>query len=249
MPRKSRWSLLPPVGGTILLVAGVVVGLRAPQAVLASTLLGVFGIIGIMVGIGAPLRRPGSPSGHHWRLIGFGVAAMVAAGVIVTLPPHSYVVGVLLLICGVGAWCVGVGMLGGGWFGIIGACASGLLASSLLMAPTPLALAKVGVPVQCHVAGSDGLDVRDFTAVCPGGHRYAFNSESLHDFPGGRVTVLVDPNGVFEAEYAGEHDPPEDVAVAVLSILVAAGVVVAAAMNRSRRKGRVAHVVKPPITT
>lgn len=247
MTGKVRWVL--PIGGAVLLAAAVVIGVVAPRLVALSLVAGVFGIIGITVAIGAPLRRPGSPQGPYWRLIAYGVAGMVVGSLAVTLPPHSYLVGVLVMVLGVGCWCVGVGILGGGWFGIIGAGAAGLLVMGLAMAPTPVALSYVGVPVQCHVQGSDGRDVYDFTAVCPGGRTYAFNSEQSRDFPGGRVTVLVDPHGIISAEFVGEQSPDEDLPVAVGAVLVAAGVVVAAAYNRRRLRGRVAHVVQPPVTT
>jgi hypothetical protein len=247
--KRIRWSLVMAVAGAVMLAAAIVIGVVAPRDVALSLVLGVFGIIGISVVVGSPLRRAGSPHGPHWRLITYGVIAMAAASLIVTFPPHSYVAGSLFLVLGAGLFCIGTAILGGGWFGIIGACAGGLLASALVMAPTPLALARIGVPVQCVIPGSDGIDVYDFTAVCPGGHRYPFLSKYAHDFPGDRVTILVDPNGVLEAEYAGEHDPAEDLPVAIGSILVAAGVVAAGAINRRRQHGNPRHAVKPPIMT
>jgi hypothetical protein len=247
--KRVRWSLVLPVGGAVMLAVAVVLGVVAPRDVAVSLVVGVFGIIGISVAVGAPLRRAGSPKGPHWRLITYGVVAMIAASLIVTLPPHSYIAGALILVLGAGLFCIGTGMLGGGWYGIVGACGGGLLGAALMMAPTPLALAHVGVTVHCRIPDSDGIDVYDFTAVCPGGHRYPFLSKYSHTFPHAAVDVLVDPNGVLEAEYVGEHDPAEDLPAAVGSILLAAGVVIAAAVNRSRRRGQVAHVVKPPITT
>lgn len=245
---KVRWSLVLPVAGTVLLAGGIIVGLLAPRHTGTALVMGVFGIIGITVALGAPLRRSGSPHGPHWRLIGYGVGGMVAASAIFNLPPHSALAAGLILILSVGSWCIGVGILGGGLYGIAAAVAAGLLGSALLMAPTPLALASVGVPLHCKIPNSDG-HVYDFTAVCPGGHRYTFPSQHSHDFPGARVTVLVDPHGILAPEYAGEHHPAEDLPVAIGSVLVAAGVVVAAAVNRNRRHGEVARVVKPPITT
>lgn len=250
---RSSWVL--SISGTVLLAGAVAACALAPRHTAVAFLIGVLGVLCIAIAVGAPLRRPGPPRGPHWLLIGSGTAAMVVAGLVTTLPPHSYGIGTLFLVLGAGLFCIGVGFLGGGWFGIIGAVAAGLLGAALVIAPTPLALARVGVPEHCSIPAADGYElpdgftVYDFTAVCPDGHRYPFPNTHERVFPGRRVTVLVDPHGVLAPEFAGEHDPGEDLPAAIASVLLPAAVVAAAAINRALRRGRVRPVVKPPITT
>jgi hypothetical protein len=211
-----------------------------------AVVAGVVVIIVIVVLVGAPLRRAGSPRGRSGAMIAVGSVLMVAAGVTFLLPPHPVVVASLVLILGVGLFTIGTAILGGGLFGFLGAAGAGLAGAALMMAPTPIALSHVGRPVACHVRGYDGDPVYDdFTADCPGGRDYHFQTRDTWHFPGGRVTVLVDPNGILAPQFAGQHHPTEDLVVAILSLLAGAGVVTAAAVNHRRRRGQVSPVVRP----
>jgi hypothetical protein len=252
MAWSGRWwrAVWLAAAGVVLLVVAGWLGISSARYLALAVVAGVFGIIAIVVVVGAPLRRGGSPRGRPGTMIFVGSVLMVLAGTAYLLPPHPVVVASLVLILGVGLFTIGTAILGGGLFGILGAVGGGLAGAALMMAPTPIALGHVGVPVSCRVRGYDGGTVYgDFTADCPGGRSYPFTTRDRWDFPAGRVRVLVDPHGIVATEFAGQHHPGEDLLVGILSVLAAAGVVTAAGVNRRLRRGQVRPVVKPPTTT
>ncbi|HEY0475679.1 MAG TPA: hypothetical protein VGD34_28610 [Kribbella sp.] len=235
-------------GATAVVVAGAL-SISSSRYFAFAFVLGVAGVLAIVITIGKPLRRGGSPQGNSTAMIAIGSALFVVAGAAQTFPPHSVLLAVLVLLVGIGLFTVGVAILGGGFFGFLGAAASGFIAPALMLAPTPIALDHVGTTVSCTVDRYRGHAVYDFTASCPNGESYAFTSKRSRDFPGGKVKVIVDPNNVLEAQFVGEHNPSADLVGGILSILVGAGIVAAAALNRRRHRGQVRPVVKPMIHT
>ncbi|WP_432887479.1 hypothetical protein ACQPYH_05475 [Kribbella sp. CA-245084] len=208
---------------------------------------GVSLILVIMIIAGRYFRRPGAPKGPMWQYIGVGFALFVTAGVLYTFPPHTIVAAALVMVLGTGFFTFGIAMLGGGYFGFFGAVASGMAAVPFLMTPTPVALTHVGHTITCHLRGHRGDDevYGEFTADCPSGRSYNFNKHGSHTFPDGQVQVVVDPHGVLQAEFVGQENAKLDLVTGILGLLGAAGIVVAAAVNRRRRHGVVKHVVNP----
>ncbi|MEV5964694.1 hypothetical protein AB0L70_23175 [Kribbella sp. NPDC051952] len=210
---------------------------------------GVSLIIVIMIVAGRAVRRPGSPKGPMWQYIAGGFSLFVLAGVLYTFPPHSVVLPGLIMVLGAGLFTLGIAILGGGYFSFFGAAASGMAAVPFLMTPTPLALVHVGKTITCHIRGYRGHEVSEFTADCPDGHSYDFTKHGFHDFPGGEVPVIIDPHGVFKAEFVGEENVTVDTVGGVLGLIGAGGVIAAAVASRRRQHGQVKHVVKPPFST
>ncbi|MFK4084337.1 hypothetical protein ACI2LF_09535 [Kribbella sp. NPDC020789] len=210
---------------------------------------GVAAILAIMIVAGKPLRHRGSPHGPAWRYVGLGGALFVVAALLNTFPPHSVVLAVLVMLLATGFFTLGIAILGGGYFGFLGAAASGLTATALFMAPTPVGLAHFGRTLSCRVRDPHPYGVRTFTAECPDGRSYDFTSNSPRHFPGGRVNVLVDPHGLLQAQFVGQQHAGRDLVAAVLMLLTAAGVVVAAAVTNRRKHGQVDHVVNPRFTS
>jgi hypothetical protein len=236
------------VGVVLLLVAGVVSAV-APHQLSWSVVIGVVGILAVVMVVGAPLRRRGSPRGRSGRMIGAGSGLLVAAGVSYALPPHPLVVSCLVLMLGATLFTIGVAILGGGVFGLVGAIAAGLVGAALLLEPTPVLLSHVTTPVTCQLHGANGdfTGRRDFSVDCPRGRRYTISNRHDLLFPERRVQVLADPNGLLATQYVGEHQPTADLLAGTASILAAAGVVVAAGLNRRRRHGQVRPVMRMPL--
>lgn len=210
---------------------------------------GMVAIIAIVIVAGRHLRRPGSPKGPTWHHIVLGWVLLVAAGALYTFPPHDIVLSVLVLVLGVGFLVMGIATLGGGNFGYFGALAGGLAAVPFVMTPAPVALSQVGTTITCHVRGYDGDPVYEFTADCPNGHSYDFTKHGSHDFPGGTVPVILDKHGVLQPEFVGEENVTADLVGGILCLLVAAGIIVAAAVHNRRLHGDVRHVVKPGLSS
>lgn len=206
---------------------------------------GVSLIIVIVITAGRHLRHPGSPKGPTWHHIVPGWVLLVLAGALYTFPPHDVVLAVLVMILGAGFLVMGIATLGGGNFGYFGALAGGLAAVPFLMTPTPVALSQVGTTINCHVRGWDGYAVYEFTADCPNGHSYNFTKHGAHDFPDGKVPVILDPHGVLQPEFVGEENVTADLVGGILCLLGAAGIIAAAAVHNRRLHGNVRHVVNP----
>ncbi|WP_405064155.1 hypothetical protein OG474_21590 [Kribbella sp. NBC_01505] len=207
--------------------------------------LGVAAILVITIVAGKPLRRRGSPQGPMWRYVGLGAVLFVVAGLLFTLPPHAVLPAVLVMVLGTVFFTLGIAILGGGYFGLLGALASGLAAVPLFMTPTPVGLAAVGTTITCSVHDYRGRHVSDFTADCPDGRSYDFTTEKLREFPGGKVQVIVDPHGVLKPQFVGQEHVTVDLVAGIACLLGAAGIVAAAAVQRRRRHGQVDHVVSP----
>ncbi|MFF0338148.1 hypothetical protein [Kribbella sp. NPDC004875] len=207
--------------------------------------LGVAVILAIAIVAGKPLRRRGSPHGPMWRYIAFGTSLFVVAGLLATFPPHSTVFAVLVMVLGVAFFTFGIAILGGGYYGYLGALASGLAAVPFFMTPTPVGLAHVGQTLTCTVRDYHSYGVSDFTVDCPNGRHYDFTTDHLHQFPGGRVQVIVDPHGILQAQFVGQAHEQVDLVVGILCLLGAAAIVVAAALHRRKLNGHVKQVVNP----
>ncbi|HZX02526.1 hypothetical protein [Kribbella sp.] len=199
----------------------------------------------IVVVAGRRLRRPGSPKGPTWRNIAIGAVLFVVAGGLYTLPPHNVIFAVLAMLLGCGFFVIGIATLGGGYFGFLGAAAAGMAAVPWMMTPTPLLLSHVGRTVTCKVRNYDGTGVQSFTADCPDGHSHDMSSGDYKHFPNGQVQLIVDPNNVLPAEFAGPLHVTTKVVASILCLLGASGIVVAAAVNNRRLRGAVPHVAKP----
>ncbi|TDO58118.1 hypothetical protein EV651_110152 [Kribbella sp. VKM Ac-2571] len=207
--------------------------------------LGVTVILVIAIIAGKPLRRRGSPQGPTRRYIALGAVLFVVAGLIYTFPPHNVVIAVLVLVLGTMFFTFGIAILGGGYFGYLGAAASAMAAVPFLMTPTPLGLAHVGKTLNCRVHNYRNREVWDFTADCPNGKSYDFRSDYGREFPGGGVQVRIDPHGMLQPRCVGQQHLTLDIVMSVLGLLGASGIVAAAAWNRRRLNGQVDHVVKP----
>lgn len=245
---RARWlpSAVGIAVGVVLLVVAGVVSAAAPRQLSWSVVIGVAGILAIVMVVGAPLRRRGSPQGRSGIMIGVGSGLLVLAGLTYTLPPHPLVVSCLVLMLGAVLFTIGVAILGGGMFGFVGAIAAGLAGAALLLEPTPILLSHVTTPVTCQLRGGDGdfTGGGDFSVDCPDGRRYSFTTKHDLLFPQRRVQVLADPNGILATQYVGQHQPNADLLGGTVSILIAAGVVAAAGLNRRRRHGRVRPVAR-----
>jgi hypothetical protein len=202
-------------------------------------------VLVIVVVAGRRLRRPGSPKGPYWRNIVLGAVLFVLAGGLYTLPPHNVIFAVLVLLLGCGLFVIGIATLGGGNFGYFGALAAGMAAVPWVMTPTPLLMSHVGRPMTCHVRDYQGVGVQSFTADCPDGHSHDLSSGDYKHFPNGQVQLIVDPNNVLQAQFAGPLHVTTKVVASILCLLGASGIVVAAALNRRRLNGQVKHVVNP----
>jgi hypothetical protein len=243
--RKSRWPVVIGSAGAAALIAAGALGTASSKYYALALVIGVVGVIAIVSVVGAPLRRSGSPQGRTGLMIGTSALLAVAASLAMTLPPHSALIGTLLLIVSTGLFAIGVGILGGGMYGIIACVGAGLAGSALLLGPTPIALAHVGTTMTCQIRDYHNRAVGDFTADCPDGHHYSFLTKDWREFPDGRVAVIVDRHGLLQAQFVGQHRPTLDLVVSILSLLIAAGIVVAAALNRRRLRGQVPRVVIP----
>jgi hypothetical protein len=247
--RSDRWAwaggILWGTGVALLAAAGLIEWL-SPGSPGTALMVGATGIVCICVVVGAPIRRSRRESEFPsprsvMRPVLAGVALMAVASVIFTLPPHSIFFAVFLLILGAVLFTFGVAMLGGGVFGVLGPIAAGLLGAALLMAPQRLALADINHTVNCVAIGAHFGDLK---VTCPGPRTYEFRTKGdtgyeVHD----RVRVYTDPHHLLKPMYYGQFHAGKDEVALILSLLVTAGIVAGAAINRRLRGGHPRRII------
>jgi hypothetical protein len=242
--RRSWWGVGLLVLGIALLLSTALTEALSPRSVGASVVLGTFGVICVVVVVGTPLRRQrGGGAGTGGRLIVSALVITLLCGVLYTLPPHSVVFAALLLIVAAGFFTIGVAIVGGGYFGIVGAVGAGLICAAVMMAPTPIALATMDHTVTCEIPAQRFGDTSyEFDVHCPGGKVYPIKTKQPHA-TGVPVRMLFDPHGLLRPEIADRVHVHKDELALVLSLLGGVGTVAAAYVNR--RRGRVRPVVSP----
>ncbi|MGI5224434.1 hypothetical protein [Actinoallomurus sp. CA-142502] len=242
--RRSWWAAGLLVLGIALLLSTALIEALSPDSVGASVLLGTFGVICLVVVVGTPLRRRRAGSAATGgRLIASALVLTLLCGVLYTLPPHSVVFAALLLIVAAGFFTIGVAIVGGGYFGLVGAVGAGLICAAVMMAPTPIALATMDHTVTCEIPAQRYAGTSDdFDVHCPGGKVYPIRSRQPHA-TGVPVRMLIDPHGLLRPEIADRVHVHKDELALLLSLLLGAATVVAAYVNR--RRGRVRPVVSP----
>ncbi|GAA1570640.1 hypothetical protein GCM10009804_28840 [Kribbella hippodromi] len=206
---------------------------------------GVAVILAIVIVAGKPLRRRGSPQGPMWRYIALGAVLFLLGGVMYTFPPHSTLFACLVIVLGTGFFCIGIAILGGGYYTYLGAVASGLAAVPFVMTPTPVGLSRVGQTLTCTIRDYKSYGVSEFTADCPNGHSYPFTVQGLREFPGGKLQVIVDPHGLLRAQFVGQAHVRIDLIAGILCLLGATAIVIAAALHRRKLGGQVKPAMNP----
>jgi hypothetical protein len=243
--KRAWWTAGLVLAGTALLLSTALIEALSPDSVGLAVVLGTFGIILVVVVVGTPLRRGGGTADTGLRLVVSAVVLVLLCGVLYTLPPHSVVFAALLMIVSAGFFTIGVAIVGGGYFGIIGAVGAGLTCAAIMMAPTPIALATMHHTMTCAIPVQPYRDTGlDFDVHCPDGKVYPIRSRQEHAL-GVPVRMLVDPHGLLRPELADRVHVHKDELALALSLLTGAGTVVAALINRRRHRGRVRPVVSP----
>lgn len=177
-----------------------------------------------------------------------GIALIIVAGVVNTLPPHSTIAAVVLLVIGAMAYVFGVSALGQTRIFFSAAAASvSLMGAATLIAPTVIALNAFGSTTGCtvvarsyHYGGTNrhGRSSSSYvhTLRCANNATYSITtgSDSSHEI-GDQVKVLYDPSGLMKPMFTDQHNATADAFLMGAGWLGVIATVMCAVIRKRRR--------------
>jgi hypothetical protein len=220
------------VRGLALVVAGCISTYIAPGYLSLGLAIAGGGLLAVALSDRVPFKRGGV-------LTGTGALSLVVAGAVVTLPPHSWLLGTLFVLIGIACFALGVTTTAGRRWGAAAAVTGGLAAAGLLLAPTPIGQDAVGTFQMCQQRNfTYPIVTGKFTVDCQDGSVYTFRPHGQVSAPGGQILLTADPRNRFCPVLVEDWDTTPLAAIKAGTPLVAALVVVAVSGGLARRRRR-----------
>jgi hypothetical protein len=184
--------------------------------------------------VGTFARRLGIRAGRV--AIPAGLLVILAGALLFLLPPHNTIAAIGAGMAGVAGFGFGIVSFSRGprWLPLAGVVAGGLLFAALTVAGRGLALHMFGSAETCQVVHRQEVDTSSryphhgfvHTLSCPVAGTLTIRTDATdRQEQGARVTVLDDPSGLLEPDFASRHILVVDVLVLGAAVALVAGTV------------------------
>jgi hypothetical protein len=228
-----RWF----VRAAAVLTAGCISAYLTPGYLSLGLVIAAGGLFAVGLADRLPFRRGG-------LLTGAGGLSLVLASAVVTLPPHSWLLGALFVVLGIGCFALGVTTTAGRNWGVAAALTGGLAAAGLLLAPTAIGQQLLGTFELCQQRNfSSPIVTGTFTVDCKDGSVYTFRPRGEVTARGGQILLTAEPRNRFRPVLVEDSETTALAALKAGTPLLAALVVVAVSGGLARR--RAAPVTAP----
>jgi hypothetical protein len=220
------------VRGAALVTAGCISGFIAPGYLSLGVAVAGGGLMAVALADRVPFKRGG-------LLTSACFLSLVLAGALVTLPPHSWLLGTLFVLVGIAGFAIGVTTTAGRRWGVAAALTGGLAAAGLLLAPTPIGQGALGTFQLCQQRNfTYPIVTGKFTVDCQDGSVYTFRPHGEVSAPGGRILLTAEPGDRFRPILVEDWDTTPLTLIKAGPPLLAAILVAAVSGGLTRRRRR-----------